>query len=131
MKSKKDLDKCNKKELLDLIFTLVEKEAFEEDEINEILDLDEDELRVLVENLINVKEEVEKVDEDTKECDGHCKCEEEVDKDDDGKYRTGTRPNIYIFTEFYPMNGEEHKLYFDVDDFGTVSGTITAKITKN
>ena len=56
---------------------------------------------------------------------------EEVDKDDDGKYRTGTRPNIYIFTEFYPMNGEEHKLYFDVDDFGTVSGTITAKITKN
>ena len=82
MKSKKDLDKCNKKELLDLIFTLVEKEAFEEDEINEILDLDEDELRVLVENLINVKEEIEKVDEDTKECDGHCKCEEEVDKDD-------------------------------------------------
>ena len=82
MKFKKDLDKCNKKELLEVIFTLVDKEAFEEDEINEILDLDEDELRVLIESLMNIKEEIEKVDEDTEECDGHCKCEEDVDKDD-------------------------------------------------
>ena len=82
MKLKKDLDKCNKEELLDIIFTLIEKEAFDEEEINEILDLDEDELRVLVESLMNIKGEIEKVNEDTKECDGHCKCEEEVDKDD-------------------------------------------------
>ena len=82
MKLKKDLDKCNKEELLDIIFTLIEKEAFEEDEINEILDLDEDELRVLVESLMNIKGEIEEVNEDTKECDGCCECEEKVDKDD-------------------------------------------------
>ena len=82
MKLKKDLDKYNKKELLDLVFTLVDEEAFEEEEINELSDLDEDELRVLVESLMNINEEIEKVNEDTKECDGHCKCEEEVDKDD-------------------------------------------------
>lgn len=82
MKLKKDLDKCNKEELLDIIFTLVEKEAFDEEEINEILDLDEDELRVLVESLMNIKGEIEKVNEDTKECDGYCKCEEEINKDD-------------------------------------------------
>ena len=82
MKLKKDLDKCNKEELLDIIFTLIEKEAFDEEEINEILDLDEDELRVLVESLMNIKGEIEKVNEDTKECDGCCECEEKVDKDD-------------------------------------------------
>ena len=82
MKLKKDLDKCNKEELLDVIFTLVEKEVFDEDEINELLGLDEDELRVLVESLMNINDEINKVSEDTKECDGHCKCEEEIDKDD-------------------------------------------------
>ena len=82
MKLKKDLDKYNKKELLDLVFTLVDEEAFEEEEINELSDLDEDELRVLVESLMNINEEIEKVNEDTKECDGCCECEEKVDKDD-------------------------------------------------
>ena len=82
MKLKKDLDKCNKKELLDLVFTLVEKEAFDEEEINELSDLDEDELRVLVDTLININGETHEEDEDTKECNGYCKCEGEVDKDD-------------------------------------------------
>ena len=82
MKLKKDLDKCNKKELLDIVFTFVEKESFEEDEINEISDLNEDELRVLIETLININCETYEEDEDTKECDGHCKCEEDIDKDD-------------------------------------------------
>ena len=82
MKLKKDLDKCNKKELLDFVFTLVDEEAFEEEEINELSDLDEDELRELVKNLININEEINKAKEDTKECDGNCKCEEDADKDD-------------------------------------------------
>ena len=76
MKFKKDLDKCNKKELLDLVFTLVEKGAFDEEEINELSDLDEDELRVLVESLMNINGKIEKVNEDTKECNGYCECEE-------------------------------------------------------
>ena len=82
MKLKKDLDKCNKKELLDFVFTLVDEEAFEEEEINELSDLDEDELRELVKNLININEEINKAKEDAKECDGNCKCEEDADKDD-------------------------------------------------
>ena len=85
MKLKKDLDKCNKKELLDFVFSLVEKEAFEEEELNELLDLHEDELRILVKNLIDRDEEIYEIDddaEDVEECDGCHECEEKVDKDE-------------------------------------------------
>ena len=85
MKLKKDLDKYNKKELLDIMFSLVEKEAFEEEELNELLDLNEDELRILVKNLIDLDEEIYEIDddeEDVEECDGCNECEEKVDKDD-------------------------------------------------
>ena len=85
MKLKKDLDKYNKKELLDIVFSLVEKEAFEEEELNELLDLNEDELRILVKNLIDLDEEIYEIDddaEDVEECDGCHECEEKVDKDD-------------------------------------------------
>ena len=84
MKLKKDLDKYNKKELLDIVFSLVEKEAFEEEELNELLDLNEDELRILVKNLIELDEEIYEIDDDEEEvegCDGCHKCEEESDKD--------------------------------------------------
>lgn len=82
MKLKKDLDKYNKKELLDIVFSLVEEEAFEEEELNKLLDLDEEELRILVKNLIELDEEIYEIDEDTEECDECHECEEEVDKDD-------------------------------------------------
>ena len=85
MKLKKDLDKYNKKELLDFVFSLVEKEAFEEEELNELLDLNEDELRILVKNLIDLDEEIYEIDddaEDVEECDGCHECEEKVDKDE-------------------------------------------------
>ena len=85
MKLKKDLDKYNKKELLDIVFSLVEKEAFEEEELNELLDLNEDELRILVKNLIDLDEEIYEIDddvEDVEECDGCHECEEKVDKDE-------------------------------------------------
>ena len=86
MKLKKDLDKYNKKELLDFVFSLVEEEAFEEEELNELLDLNEDELRILVKNLIDLDEEIYEIDddaeEDEEECDECNECEEKVDKDD-------------------------------------------------
>ena len=85
MKLKKDLDKYNKKELLDFVFSLVEEEAFEEEELNELLDLNEDELRILVKNLIELDEEIYEIDddaEDVEECDGCHECEEKVDKDE-------------------------------------------------
>ena len=85
MKLKKDLDKYNKKELLDIVFSLVEKEAFEEEELNELLDLNEDELRILVKNLIDLDEEIYEIDDDSEnveECDGCHECEEKVDKDE-------------------------------------------------
>ena len=85
MKLKKDLDKYNKKELLDIVFSLVEKEAFEEEELNELLDLNEDELRILVKNLIDLDEEIYEIDddaEDVEECDGCHECEDKVDKDE-------------------------------------------------
>ena len=85
MKLKKDLEKYNKKELLDIVFSLVEKEAFEEEELNELLDLNEDELRILVKNLIDLDEEIYEIDDDTEdveECDGCHECEEKVDKDE-------------------------------------------------
>ena len=85
MKLKKDLDKYNTKELLDIVFSLVEKEAFEEEELNELLDLNEDELRILVKNLIDLDEEIYEIDddaEDVEECDGCHECEEKVDKDE-------------------------------------------------
>ena len=85
MKLTKDLDKYNKKELLDIVFSLVEKEAFEEEELNELLDLNEDELRILVKNLIDLDEEIYEIDddaEDVEECDGCHECEEKVDKDE-------------------------------------------------
>ena len=85
MKLKKDLDKYNKKELLDIVFSLVEKEAFEEEELNELLDLNEDELRILVKNLIDLDEEIYEIDddaEDVEEYDGCHECEEKVDKDE-------------------------------------------------
>ena len=85
MKLKKDLDKYNKKELLDIVFSLVEKEAFEEEELNELLDLNEDELRILVKNLLDLDEEIYEIDDDTEdveECDGCHECEEKVDKDE-------------------------------------------------
>ena len=86
MKLKKDLDKYNKKELLDFVFSLVEEEAFEEEELNELLDLNEDELRILVKNLIELDEETYEIDddaeEDEEECDECNECEEKVDKDD-------------------------------------------------
>ena len=82
MKLKKDLDKCNKKELLDFVFSLVEKEAFEEEELNKLLDLDEEELRILVKNLIELDEEIYEIDDDVEGYDGCHKCEEEADKDE-------------------------------------------------
>ena len=85
MKLKKDLDKYNKKELLDIVFSLVEKEAFEEEELNELLDLNEDELRILVKNLIDLDEEIYEIDDDAEDvegCDGCHECEEKVDKDE-------------------------------------------------
>ena len=84
MKLKKDLDKYNKKELLDVVFSLVKEEAFEEEELNKLLDLDEEELRILVKNLIELDEEIYETDDDEEEvegCDGCHKCEEESDKD--------------------------------------------------
>ena len=85
MKLKKDLDQYNKNELLDIVFSFVEEEDFEEKELKELLDLNEDELRVLVKNLMDIDEEIYETDddeEDDEECDECCKCEEEVDKDD-------------------------------------------------
>ena len=91
MKLKKDLDQYNKNELLDIVFSFVEEEDFEEKELKELLDLNEDELRVLVKNLMDIDEEIYEIDddendkedeEDEEECDECCKCEEEVDKDD-------------------------------------------------
>ena len=82
MKLKKDLDKYNKKELLDVVFSLVKEEAFEEEELNKLLDLDEEELRILVKNLIELDEEIYEIDDDVEECDGCHKCEEEADKDE-------------------------------------------------
>ena len=85
MKLKKDLDKYNKKELLDVVFSLVKEEAFEEEELNKLLDLDEEELRILVKNLIDLDEEIYEIDDDTEdveECDGCHECEEKVDKDE-------------------------------------------------
>ena len=84
MKLKKDLDKYNKKELLDVVFSLVKEEAFEEEELNKLLDLDEEELRILVKNLIELDEEIYETDDDEEDvegCDGCHKCEEESDKD--------------------------------------------------
>lgn len=85
MKLKKDLDQYNKNELLDIVFSFVEEEDFEEKELKELLDLNEDELRVLVKNLMDIDEEIYEIDNDEndeEECDECCKCEEEVDKDD-------------------------------------------------
>ena len=85
MKLKKDLDKYNKKELLDIVFSLVKEEAFEEEELNELLDLNEDELRILVKNLIDLDEEIYEIDddaEDVEECDACHECEEKDDKDE-------------------------------------------------
>ena len=85
MKLKKDLDKYNKKELLDFVFSLVEEEAFEEEELNELLDLNEDELRLLVKKIIELDEEIYEIDnddDDVEGCDGCHKCEEEADKDE-------------------------------------------------
>ena len=88
MKLKKELDQYNKNELLDIVFSFVEEEDFEEKELKELLDLNEDELRVLVKGLMDVDEEIYETDddendeEDEEECDECCKCEEEVDKDD-------------------------------------------------
>ena len=82
MKLKKDLDKYNKKELLDIVFSLVKEEAFEEEELNKLLDLDEEELRILVKNLIELDEEIYEIDDDVEGCDGCHECEEKVDKDE-------------------------------------------------
>ena len=82
MKLEKDLNKYNKEELLDLIFSFVEEEAFEEKELEEMLNLSEEELKEVVKELIKIDEEIEKVNEVAKECDGCCECEEKVDKDD-------------------------------------------------
>ena len=76
MKLEKDLNKYNKEELLDLIFSFVEEEAFEEKELKEMLNLSEEELKEVVKELIKIDEE------DEEECDGHCKCEEGINKDD-------------------------------------------------
>ena len=76
MKLEKDLNKYNKEELLDLIFSFVEEEAFEEKELKEMFNLSEEELKEVVKELIKIDEE------DEEECDGHCKCEEDIDKDD-------------------------------------------------
>ena len=84
MKLKKDLDKYNKKELLDVVFSLVKEEAFEEEELNKLLDLDEEELRILVKNLIELDEEIYEIDDDEEDvegCDGCHKCEEGSNKD--------------------------------------------------
>ena len=82
MKLKKDLDKYNKKELLDVVFSLVKEEAFEEEELNKLLDLDEEELRILVKNLMELDEEIYETDDDVEGCDECHKCEEEADKDE-------------------------------------------------
>ena len=85
MKLEKDLNKYNKEELLDLIFSFVEEEAFEEKELEEMLNLSEEELKEVVKELIKIDEEIcrmVKEEENEEEGDGHCKCEEEIDKDD-------------------------------------------------
>ena len=85
MKLEKDLNKYNKEELLDLIFSFVEEEAFEEKELEEMLNLSEEELKEVVKELIKIDEEICRMvndKEDEEECDGCCKCEEEIDKDD-------------------------------------------------
>ena len=85
MKLEKDLNKCNRKELLDIVFSFVEEEAFEEKELEEMLNLSDEELREMVKELIKVDEEICKMvndEEDEEECDEHYKCEEEIDKDD-------------------------------------------------
>ena len=85
MKLKKDLDQYNKNELLDIVFSFVEEEDFEEKELKELLDLNEDELRILVKNLIDLDEEIYEIDDDAEDvegCDGCNECEEKVDKDD-------------------------------------------------
>ena len=85
MKLEKDLNKYNKEELLDLIFSFVEEEAFEEKELKEMLNLSEEELKEVVKELIKIDEEICRMvndKEDEEECDGYCKCEEEIDKDD-------------------------------------------------
>ena len=85
MKLEKDLNKYNKEELLDLIFSFVEEEAFEEKELKEMLNLSEEELKEVVKELIKIDEEICRMvndKEDEEECDGHCKCEEEIDKGD-------------------------------------------------
>lgn len=85
MKLEKDLNKYNKEELLDLIFSFVEEEAFEEKELEEMLNLSEEELKEVVKELIKIDEEICRMvndKEDEEECDGHCKCEEEIDKGD-------------------------------------------------
>ena len=85
MKLEKDLNKYNKEELLDLIFSFVEEEAFEEKELKEMLNLSEEELKEVVKELIKIDEEICRMvndKEDEEECDGQCKCEEEIDKDD-------------------------------------------------
>ena len=51
MKLEKDLNKYNKEELLDLIFSFVEEEAFEEKELKEMLNLSEEELKEVVKEL--------------------------------------------------------------------------------
>ena len=85
MKLEKDLNKYNKEELLDLIFSFVQEEAFEEKELKEMLNLSEEELKEVVKELIKIDEEICRMvndKEDEEECDGHCKCEEEIDKGD-------------------------------------------------
>ena len=84
MKLEKDLNKYNKEELLDLIFSFVEEEAFEEKELKEMLNLSEEELKEVVKELIKIDEEICRMvnDEEDEECDECCKCEEEVNKDD-------------------------------------------------
>ena len=58
MKLEKDLNKYNKEELLDLIFSFVEEEAFEEKELEEMLNLSEEELKEVVKELIKIDEEI-------------------------------------------------------------------------
>lgn len=85
MKLEKDLNKCDRKELLDIVFSFVEEEAFEEKELEEVLNLSDEELRKMVKELIKISEAIFEIDddeEDEEECDGHCKCEGEIDKDD-------------------------------------------------
>ena len=49
-----------------------------------MLNLSEEELREVIEELIKIDDEICRMvddEEDEEECDGHCKCEEEIDKD--------------------------------------------------